>query len=135
MSVYKASSLPKHRGRWYHLDSNQQLQHPKNPKKTVDSSASTRITANPVHSRDKSPKHQTDYYIITSFNMNAAQTITRRMVTGMGPRLTAPVRHSSTAMTPKDRKAMRMIFTTGTLATVSGVAFGVSVVDTRAKTR
>ncbi|RVX71947.1 hypothetical protein B0A52_04346 [Exophiala mesophila] len=67
--------------------------------------------------------------------MNAAQTITRRMVTVMGPRLTAPVRHSSTSMTPKDRKNMRMVFTAGTAATLSGVAFAAARSGNRVGTR
>ena len=61
--------------------------------------------------------------------MNATQTVARRMVTGMGPRLTAPVRYSSTSLAPRDRTAMRVVFTTGTLVTIGGVAYSVSLVD------
>jgi hypothetical protein len=59
--------------------------------------------------------------------MNTTQLMSRRFVVGMGPRLTAPVRFSSTAMKPKDRTFMRAIFTTGTVVTAGGVLYGVSL--------
>lgn len=59
--------------------------------------------------------------------MNATQIISRRFVVGMGPRLTAPVRHSSTAMKPKEKTVMRAIFTGGSVVTAGGVLFGVSL--------
>ena len=58
--------------------------------------------------------------------MNATQVISRRFVVGMGPRLTAPVQHSSTAMKPKERTLMRAVFTGGTVVTATGVLYGVS---------
>ena len=64
-----------------------------------------------------------------SFNMNATQQVSRRFVVGMGPRLTTPVRYSSTATAPKDKSFMRACFTTGTLVTAGGVTFAVSVPD------
>ncbi|KAJ9639308.1 hypothetical protein H2204_003919 [Knufia peltigerae] len=60
--------------------------------------------------------------------MNAAQVLTRRMVT-MGPRLTTPVRYSSSAishsgrMTKGERGMMRSIFGACTLATATGVLY------------
>lgn len=66
--------------------------------------------------------------------MNAAQVLTRRMVT-MGPRLTTPVRYSSSAishsgrMTKGERGMMRSIFGACTLATATGVLYAVSVLD------
>ncbi|KIW67825.1 hypothetical protein PV04_07051 [Phialophora macrospora] len=62
--------------------------------------------------------------------MNAArQAISRRFVTGMGPRLTTPARFASTsaehhAVSPHDRKVMRSVFTAGSLAVAGGVAYG-----------
>lgn len=61
--------------------------------------------------------------------MNTTQLISRRFVVGMGPRLTAPVRFSSTMMKPKDRTLMRAVFTTGTVVTAGGVLFAVSLLD------
>ncbi|ETI21818.1 hypothetical protein G647_05887 [Cladophialophora carrionii CBS 160.54] len=62
--------------------------------------------------------------------MNAArQVISRRFVSGMGPRLTTPARYASTSvehhgLSPQDKKLMRSVFTAGTLAVAGGVAYG-----------
>jgi len=61
--------------------------------------------------------------------MNTAQLASRRFVAGMGPRLTAPVRYSSTSMKPKERTFMRAVFTTGTVVTATGVLYAVSLLD------
>jgi len=67
--------------------------------------------------------------------MNTTQLMSRRFVVGMGPRLTAPVRFSSTAMKPKDRTFMRAIFTTGTVVTAGGVLYGAARSGSRVGTR
>ncbi|EXJ59226.1 hypothetical protein A1O7_06658 [Cladophialophora yegresii CBS 114405] len=62
--------------------------------------------------------------------MNAArQVISRRVVSGMGPRLTTPARYASTSvehqgLAPHDRQLMRSVFTAGTVAVAGGVAYG-----------
>ncbi|OCT52278.1 hypothetical protein CLCR_09286 [Cladophialophora carrionii] len=64
--------------------------------------------------------------------MNAArQVISRRFVSGMGPRLATPARYASTSvehhgLSPQDKKLMRSVFTAGTLAVATGVAYGMS---------
>ncbi|KEF51145.1 uncharacterized protein A1O9_12759 [Exophiala aquamarina CBS 119918] len=67
--------------------------------------------------------------------MNTAPLISRRFVVGMGPRLTAPVRYSSTAMKPRERTFMRAVFTTGTVVTATGVLYAATRSGGRVGTR
>lgn len=63
--------------------------------------------------------------------MNATRQLITRRAMAMGPRLTTPVRYSSSSanLSKHDRSLMHGIFTAATVATVGGVFYAVSLLD------